>query len=424
MSVKLLLAGRRGGNASLPSPPEDPRAWLRSVERWFRQGADEWLQDSHLETGPRGAPTLKLRLHPAAGEVSVLAMPDTRLVVSAETSAVGPGYHVFLCDLLRALGREFDIAWTDPDDAEGVGDPTGYFHTGDAGPVEVHMLAWLQASVGQVLRLRGRGESRFAMSMRFGHTFEHPGALLTPLGPRDERWLRGVYDDPRRGMDVFPWWKPGAGASARLGRAQCRLWTDVVWRAPLLDEERRLLREVARTLELAWREDPGLAYPWREWREVLGYLGVGGTLAEEVHAQAEKHPARGPPLGYRRGAVQVVLPAGWEIRIPGSLAEAYLGDGTWVARDHRRSVRFVPLEDSADDGVLPTTEERRALALEHRGKRVSGRASLHVEPGDCRLTALCSSGRHRALCVVSFDDPEEEDWALGTWRSLDHATAA
>jgi len=28
------------------------------------------------------------------------------------------------------------------------------------------------------------------------------------------------------------------------------------------------------------------------------------------------------------------------------------------------------------------------------------------------------------LCVVSFDDPEEQDWALGTWRSLDHAVAA
>ncbi|MCE9668959.1 hypothetical protein LY474_14195 [Myxococcus stipitatus] len=424
MSLKLLLAGRRGGSEAFLSPPDNARSWLRKVERWFRQGAEEWVRDAYVETGPRGAPTLKLRLHPAAGEVSVLAMPDTRLVVSAETSAVGPGYHVFLCDLLRALGVEFGIDWADANEAMGVGDPTGYFHTGDAGAVEVHMLAWLQESVGRVLRMRSRGESGFAMSMRFGHTFEHPGALLTPMGPRDERWLRGVYDDPRRGMDVFPWWKPGVGAHARLGRALSLLWTDVVWRPPLLSEERSLLREVARTLEQAWREDASLAYPWREWREVLGYLGVGGTLAEEVHRRAETHATRGPPLGYRRGAVQVALPAGWEIRIPGSLAEVYLGDGTWVARDHRRSVRFVPLEDSVDDSVLPTTEERRVLELEHRGKRVSGRASLHVEPGDCRLTALCSSGRHRALCVVSFDDPEEEDWALGTWRSLDHAAAA
>jgi hypothetical protein len=68
--------------------------------------------------------------------------------------------------------------------------------------------------------------------------------------------------------------------------------------------------------------------------------------------------------------------------------------------------------------------ERTALELVHHGERVSGRATLHVEPGECRLTALCRAGERSALCVVSFDDPEEQDWALGTWHSLDHDAAA
>ena len=423
MSVKLLLAGRRGAGENVFSPPEEALPWLRRVEGWLHEHVEELLESLRMDKGPQGAPMLRLRLHPAAGEVSLLAASGGRLVVSAETSAVGPGYHVFLCDTLRVLGETFGVTWADADEAAGVGDPTGYFHTGDDGPVEVYMLASLQESVAQVLRMRRLGESGFGLSMRFGHTFEHPGALLTPLGPRDERWLRDVYEDPRRGMDAFPWWKPGIHARTRLDRALCRLWTDVVWRPPLLEEERQLLRDVARLLELAWRENPTLPFPWREWQEVLGYLGVGGTLAEEVHRRATRAPG-GPPLGYRRGAVQVALPEGWEIRIPGSLAEAHLQDGTWVARDHRRSVRFVPLEDGAEESLAPTTAERRALELEHHGERVSGRASLHVEPGECRLTALCSSGRRRALCVVSFDDPDEQDWALGTWRSLDHAAAA
>ncbi|AGC41806.1 hypothetical protein MYSTI_00456 [Myxococcus stipitatus DSM 14675] len=421
MSLKVLLAGRRGGDVCLLSPSWSSGSWLELVEQWFQHHAKEWLESSRMETGPLGAPVLKLRLHPAAGEISILATSNLRMIVSAETSAVGPGYHIFVCDLFKALGQALDIEWADANEAERVGDPTGYFHTGDAGPVEVYMLAWLQESVGQVLRMRSRGAAGCAMSMRFGHVFEHPGALLTPLGPRDERWMRRVYEDPRLGIDVFPWWKQGEGAHARLGRALCRLWTEVVWRPPLLDEERRLMRKVARTLEQAWREDPSLTYPWREWREVLGYLGVGGTLAEFVHQQAETHPARGPSLGYRRGAVHVALPEGWAIRIPGSLAEAHLEDGTWVARDHRRTVRFTPLED----GALPSmTEHPAMMELEHHGQRVSGRASLRKEAGECRLTAVCSSGPHRALCVVSFDDPEEEDWALGTWRSLDHASSA
>jgi hypothetical protein len=421
MSVKLLLAGRYMGGELAFSPTEEPAPWLRRVERWFHEAAGELLESSRIVDGPQGSPLLLLRLHPAAGEVSLLAAGQARLVVSAETSAVGPGYHIYLCELLKQLGQALRITWADPDVSEGVGDPTDYFVTGATGPVEEQMLEGLSDVAAQVLNMRKQGRSGFAMSMRFGHVFEHPGALLTPLGPRDEAWLRAVAEDPQRGKDVFPWWEPGINAASRRGRALSRLWTEVVWRPPLLEEERRLFRNVARLLEQAWREEPTLDYPWREWQEVLGYLGLGGTLAEEVSHRASL-AAEGPRIGYRRGSVHVVLPEGWEIRIPGSLAEEHLRDGSWVARDHRRSVRFVPLEDA--DDIAPVSEERRTLELEHHGARVSGRASLHVEPGECRLTALCHAGRRRALCVVSFDDPEEQDWAVGTWHSLDRAAAA
>ncbi len=418
--MKLLLAGRYGGSEQFFTPPEAPWPWLKRVERWFREHTSEVLESTRVVQGPQG-PMLLVRLHPAAGEVTLLAAGQARLVVSADTSAVGPGYHRHLCDTLRALGVALNITWAEHDEQQGVGDPTGYFHTGDASQVEPRMLEWLRTVAGRVLEFRQRGRSGFALSMRFGHAFEYPGALLTPLGPRDEAWLRAVHEDPRHGMDLFPWWSPGLTAASRLGRALCRLWTEVVWRPPLLDEERQLLRDVARLLEQAWREDPTLPYPWREWQEVLGYLGVGGTLAEEVHRHAAQAP-NGPPLGYRRGDVHVVLPEGWEIRIPGSLAETHLADGSWVARDHRRSIRFLPLEDT--NAIAPVSAERSALELEHHGERVSGRATLHMEPGECRLTALLRAGDRSALCVVSFDDPDEQDWAVGTWHSVDHAVAA
>ncbi len=421
MSVKLLLAGRYMGGELASSPPEEPALWLRRVEQWFHEAAGELLESSRITEGPQGSPLLLVRLHPAAGEVSLLAAGQARLVVSAETSAVGPGYHIYLCDLLKQLGQALRITWADEEASEGVGDPTGYFFTGDTGPVEEHMLEGLSDVAAQVVNLRKQGRSGFALSLRFGHVFEHPGALLTPLGPRDDDWLRAVAEEPQRGKDVFPWWEPGIHAASWRGRALSRLWTEVVWRPPLLDEERRLLRNVARLLERAWREDPTLEYPWREWQEVLGFLGLGGTLAEEVSRRASL-VAEGPRIGYRRGLVHVLLPNGWEIRIPGSLAEEHLRDGSWVARDHRRTVRFVPLEDA--DDIAPDNAERRAMELEHHGARVSGRASLHVGPSECRLTALCQAGKRRALCVVSFDDPEEKDWAVDTWHSLDRAAAA
>ena len=389
MGVKLLLAGWYGGE-ELFSAPEAPWPWLRRVERWVRGAAEELLESSRTVEGPRG-PILFLSLHPAAEEVAIVAAGQGRVVVLANTSMVGPGYHQYLCDLLHALGDALHVDWADPAlTVAGVGDPTGYFHTGDASDIAPHMLAWLGSMAGRVLDFRRHGHSGATLSLRAGHGFEHPGALLTPLGPRDEAWLRAVHEDPLCGRDIFPWWEPGQGAATKLGRALSHIWTEMVWRPPLLEEERHRFREVARLLESAWREAPELSYPWREWQQVLGYLGVGGTLAEEVSRRAVEAPS-GPLIGYRRGAVQVTLPEGWEIRIPGSLAEQRLADGSWVARDHRRSVRFVPLQDDVE-GIAPGPEQSLPYEFQHQGERVTGRATLHVEPGDCRLTALCEAG--------------------------------
>ncbi|MBU8895790.1 hypothetical protein KRR26_09250 [Corallococcus sp. M34] len=419
--MKLLLAGRRGQGEVPLSADGSTGDWLRQVEQWFHDAcAGEWMAGARVEPGPHDSLMLRLRLHPAASDLSIVAASEGRIVVSAETSAVGPGYHRYLCDHLRNMGDAHGIFWADPDEGAGVGDATGYFHSANPASIEPGFLAWLHLSIGRLLRRRSVGESGLTLSLPPGHDFEHPGALLTPLGPRDEPWMLGVLEDPSQGRDVFPWWEPTVTARVRLGRALCRLWTDVMWRPPLLDDERRLLRDVARTLQLAWREDPSLPYPWRAWQEVLGYLGMGGTLAEEVHRRAGAS-AGGPPLGYRRGTLRVDLPGGWRVRVPGSFSESRLEDGSWVARDHRRSVRVLTMEDADAGAPEPSGAERHALDLEHQTERVTSRASLHLEPGLCRLMALYHAGTRRAVGVVSFDDPDEQDWALETWRSVDFA---
>src|SRR2546423_6299279 len=209
--MKLVLAGRHAGAKGLLSPAEPPLVWLKAVRAWFESAARQRLERARVDVQSHGAPVLLLRLHPAAEDVSILSATSGRVVVQAATASVGPGYHRWLCELLRAFGDQFQINW-----AEGVGDATGYFETADAARLEAEMLRWLKAAAARALELRKGGHGAVALSLRFGRMFACDAALVTPMGPRDDAWLAAVRADPSQGTDVFPWWAPGDNARSRL----------------------------------------------------------------------------------------------------------------------------------------------------------------------------------------------------------------
>lgn len=414
MGLRLVLAGRQTVEDGAPAPA----LWMGRVEQWLRTQTADTLEELRFDVDSQGRPNLFLRLHPAADDVAFAAADGGRLVVAANTYTLGPGYHRYLCDLLHRLGGEFGVSWLDPDVSQTVGDPTGFFHTGDVRALEENMLAWLSDAAEHALAMHHSGRSGVALSLRFGHSFDSNAPLLTPMGPRDAAWLERVRLAPEEGRDVFPWWSEGTGGPTQLGRALTRLWTEMVWRPPLLQDERRLFEDVALRLESAYRDDPSLQFPWHEWREVLAYLGRGGTISEEVARRAAEAGERESRIGYRRRPVRVLLEDGWSIRIPGALNELRLPNRTWLARDHRRTVRFSPLEPARPGTQLPEGD-RSLSVVEHRGERVRSRALLRQSSGEFGLTALAQAGNRRALVAIQSEDPDDRDWVLETWRSLD-----
>src|SRR5688500_9808258 len=144
MGLRLILAGRQSGAEAILQRNAAPGPWLGRIESWLRQEAAEVLESLRFDLDASGRPVLFLRLHPAAEDVSLVAAGEGRLVVAANTYTVGPGYHRYLCELLRRMGQRFDVVWADPDAAQEVGDPTGYFHSGDASALEREMLGWLK----------------------------------------------------------------------------------------------------------------------------------------------------------------------------------------------------------------------------------------------------------------------------------------
>ena len=66
------------------------------------------------------------------------------------------------------------------------------------------------------------------------------------------------------------------------------LWTEIRWRPPADDPERAAMDEALGLLRRALPSDASLAYPWREWAELIKLRAMPDPIAERVFRQAER----------------------------------------------------------------------------------------------------------------------------------------
>lgn len=411
--------------AHFSKPAQTQTDCSEQIEKWVRKRCSEMHPKTRREE-VGSIPTLYCQFHPAAEEVELEFLGPSQLVVSANTTTVGPGYHVFVTSLLKELAQEFQAQWERPkDDSPDYGDETGFFFTGNENSLKDEMTRWLAAVASSVLDSPDSEGGGSALCMPMSPQFEVDAAAWGPLGPLSREWLQNTALNGASGMDFFAWPTPGFNAEYYLGRALAQMWVDVRWRNPVNEAERVVLEDVADSLHRAFEFDPGLHYPWAEWKQVLGFLNRKGKEAAFVTPHVE-----GPPvIGYRRKEIHVVLPGGWGMKIPGSFSEFESDDqNDLCALDPPREIWFTAYRfdraSSHNAFVTANRDEIRSHAehtIEHENYFGSaalskGRRSTGEEYFVLKSSNLAPRGR--SICTILFSDAEEEDWAVNTWRSI------
>ncbi len=282
-------ASRRGLILRVPSG----ESLLESVETWLLAEYGDSVRSMSRRVIEGGDAELSVALHPAAPELVMSANESGRVALTAETEALGPGYHRFIGRLVERLGADLSITWDrgEPDPGailDGLGTTFA-----DRTATERAYLGWL----GQTLVKARAGRAAHGTQLQIGipgstrYTFD--GAIATVLGPRDDRWLDSAVADTRVATDITPWWADATDGQALLNRALALMWLDVRWRAPAIKEERELLDEVHRTLTRAYPTDPTLAYPWRAWAELIEMRGIDDPMSRQVLVRADREGGDG-----------------------------------------------------------------------------------------------------------------------------------
>jgi len=416
-------ASRRGLILRVPSG----ESLLESVEAWLLAEYGDSVRSMSRRVIEGGDAELTVALHPAAPELVMSANEPGRVALTAETEAVGPGYHRFIGRLVERLGSDLSITWDrgEPDPGailDGLGTTFA-----DRTATERAYLGWL----GQTLVKARAGRAAHGTQLQIGipgstrYTFE--GAIATVLGPRDDRWLDSAVADTRVATDITPWWADAADGQVLLNRALALMWLDVRWRAPAIKEERELLDEVHRTLTRAYPTDPTLAYPWRAWAELIEMRGIDDPMSRQVLVRADREGGDATPIGYRRGPV-TIRHEGWALEIPGSYAERRTPE-EWWGGGLGRNITLAAVQTATDGGAMGAQAfvdhvggDLGPEAIDHRAGGVIGRARLSSDTSSGLevgvldgYSAVVGSG---AAIRIVFDDPGDWQWALDMWRSL------
>ncbi|HET7030535.1 MAG TPA: hypothetical protein VFI34_08490, partial [Candidatus Limnocylindrales bacterium] len=274
MSITIRAVGRaakRGPRRRVPTATaltDEILAWLPAASG-----------DPAEVLAPRKAAdgTIEVDLHPAGRPLRIEVRDPGIIVATALTVPVGPGYHTYVASLLHRLGDELEIEWatTEPlaETGEVSADPTGAFASGNRADAERGHLGWLRAAIVAVRDARRGGSGGLHLATPPGVRFTVHGAVATVLGPRDDAWIERALADPRVAADAWPWVADAMDARYLLARALTAMWLDVRWRPPIGPAEAATDDEVLATLRRAYPLEPGLAWPWREWRELLAVRG-------------------------------------------------------------------------------------------------------------------------------------------------------
>jgi hypothetical protein len=406
------------------------RASLERIQGWF----DETCLDMIVgQPQTDDEDTLHVCLHPAAETVRIRDEGET-LVVSASTNTVGPGYHEWLCGVVRQLGETFAIDWarSNGGDDGDSGDETGFFDDGDRAELERSFHAW-QGTVMRHVRdewlAPGNQAVRLSMPMD-APSYLLPAAVHTPLGPRDAAWVRAVAEDPSRGRDFYAWWGSGRDAACYLGRALYHMWNNVCWRDPLDDDESYLLDEVLSELERAHALDPTLAYPWREWHELNGYtadmFGTEHELDPDLEAEVERRAqsCTGPLIGYRRGDMRVEPSRDWSLVLPGSFFVTEDDNGSWLAYDQFRTARLSSFRHQRAD-YMPELDEpgEGEEAFDFGEAPLRGRVFVKFREDEDKGDHWVATGTvavpgRLAAITLTWTHEFERPWALSTLRTI------
>jgi len=372
--------------------------------------------------------TLSLIPHPAGTPIEFTWKPDQTIEAWVKTSTAGPGYHHFMVELLNRLGEEMGLQW----DWDGA-DESDYAVTWNYDRLQLEMAEFLQLMARHFLDRDAEGYSDMAVNMPLdGPRTKGEGFVVSPLGPLPGKWWLDVCEADENQLiqlaeEFYPWWDREQDAEFYKRAGLVLLWCEVPWHPPVDDRERKACQQALDCLLHAGTSDAAMELPkseMRELRELLTY---------DVNLPAPVPLSEG--IGYRRRKMTWPVTGDWTVDLPGYYYQQLEDDGSNVVFwFNDRTVHVSSLSATRRDGrpaapreMLPEKKPediRGAEIVDLEKDHLAGWAAIRPAEQDgvqyWQLQGTMATGNTMAIATVCYDDPDDKQWAIETFKSLSH----
>lgn len=409
----------RRGFLRRPTPRDDI---LRSIAAQLPDCIDHALLRKLLRT-ETDEHSLAAFIHPAGGPLVFTWKPAGALEVEVKTSGAGPGYHAFARDLLEQLASKTGLRWTWQED-----DLPKEAAAGDVGVLQAAFLDLFGATARWIVDEPSAGGGCIALDCALSDPLPtDPVFSVSPTGVWQRSWWERAAAATRAELaelarEYYAWWDVGYDGRFYRGLAQTLLLWEVPWRA-VVDDSERIPTAVAREA-LAQAEQMGLCLP--EFRGVLPEL-------DEILADTDDliRPPAKDGAGFRHRDMTYRFAKGWSIRAPGYFFRELKFDEACLSIPGRCIwLTIMPIPAGLAPALRAKCDESDSGEgtefISHSDRTQSPRAtfSRDVTEEGARWLLRARVPARESLAVLSIyvDDVADRDWAICTFRSLQHPT--
>ncbi len=407
------------------------KGWFNSLPR--TQDVFDNIENTIRQTMPDDMPRILTRiersseimdvtLHPAAEPCEFKYNNDGTLSCFANTYNVGPGYHVFLAELLRKIGKSHGWKWYAGVTYENAESRMTLEEHGDIHKVRQGMLSWLRNLARQILESE---HEHLSVCLPTGYHISGDYFLTSPMG----FWTRDQFEPlPQAGDDelaamgrrFFPWWTPGFDAEFWRNLGMVIVWVELPWHVPEEEDETILYEQTLACLNKARALCNDIELPQTEMAEI-----------ETLLAGDDEHTPAPDLMGFKRRNMSRLLTHSWHVTLPGYYYDDTEDDGNtmvyWFGDRVLRGssqcvVNYGAANTTAAELLEPRPQKHEIEILEQ--EHLQGWA--YIEPTEdngekyWRLVGRMATVNNACDITICFDNADDRFWAMETWRSVSH----